>query len=170
MLKAPGEYDSKPCVRVQVHSNAGGGTTYLILQPQSLQVQPTGGRSWNLPKKQALDNVRTANKFVDSLLGETDPVQLGLRSKIICAIVGKRNMLEHEIRKTPLAIHVNGDKHAEGQLQDILRVNRFVTAQQSYRSALVAIGTDPPSSEIIDKVETGVVFDGAVGFLKWGAA
>ena len=62
------------------------------------------------------------------LLGEADPVQLGLRSKFCCALVGKKNTLEHEIRQTPLAIHVNGNRHAEGQLQDVLRVNRFVTA------------------------------------------
>lgn len=169
ILQAPGEDQGRLCVKVQVHSREGGGMTYLIFEPHSLKVQPTGGQAWELPKKQGLHNARTANTFVDSLLGETDPVQLGLRSKLVCALVGRRNTLEHEIRKTPLSIHVNGDRHAEGQLQDVLRIDRFVTAQQSHRSALVSIGADPPSDEVIQNVETGVVFDGAVGFLKWGA-
>jgi hypothetical protein len=59
--------------------------------------------------------------------------------------------------------------YAEGQLQDVLRVNRFVTPQQSHRTALVPVGSEP-SSDLISSVEMGVVFDGAIGFLKWGAA
>jgi hypothetical protein len=168
ILRAPEERDGRLWVRIQVHSTAGGGLTYLIDESRALQVQPAG-HTGKLPKKQGGNNVRTANKFIDSLLGETDPVQLGLRSKIVCALVGRRNALEHEIRKTPLAIHANGDPHAEGHLQDVLRVDRFVTPQQSHRSALVSIGADPPSADVIEGVEIGVVFDGAVGFLKWGA-
>lgn len=168
VLLAPKEYDGKLWVRVQVHSAAGGGKTYEVDEAHALNVQPTGGLTWKLPKKQGIDNVRTANKFVDRLLGETDPVQLGLKSKIVCALVGRRNILEHEIRGTPLSVHVNGDRHAEGELQDVLRVDRFVTEQQSHRSALVSVGKSPPSADVINNVEIGVVFDGAAGFLKWG--
>jgi hypothetical protein len=168
ILQAPEETAGKLYVRVQVHSRDGGGLTYLIDESRALQVQPAR-HSGKLPKKQGGENTRFSNGFVDSLLGEADPVQLGLRSKLVCAIVGKKNPLEHEIRKTPLAIHVNGDRRAEGQLQDVLRVNRFVTGQQSYRSALVPVGAGAPSSDVASKVEMGIVFDGAVGFLKWGA-
>ena len=169
VLQAPDEYRGKLRVRVQVHSRAGGSLTYLIDESQALQVQPAR-HSGKLPRKQGGENARFANRFVDGLLGESDPVQLGLRSKLCCAIVGRRNMLEHEIRKTPLALHTNGHDHAQGHLQDVLRVDRFVTEQQSHRSALVAIGTEPPSGDVIEKVEMGVVFDGAHGFLKWGEA
>lgn|GEM_PF-2956184 len=168
LIQMPEERDGKLWIRVQVHSADGGGLTQLVDEARALQVQPAGGLSWKLPKKQGQDSIRTANKFVDYLLGETDPVQLGLRSKIVCALVGRRNTLEHEVRKTPLSIHVNGKAHAEGQLQDVLRVNKFVSPQQSHRSALVSVGSDPPSSDIIGSVEMGVVFDGAIGFLKWG--
>lgn len=167
VLQAPEEYRGKLNVRVQVHSRDGGGLTYPIDESHALQVQPAR-HSGKLPKKQGGENTRFANQFVDGLLGEADPVQLGLRSKLCCVIVGRRNTLEHEIRKTPLAIHVNGHHHAEGQLQDILRIDRFVTEQQSHRSALVPVGADPPSDDVITNVEMGVVFDGAHGFLKWG--
>jgi hypothetical protein len=168
LLQAPKEYDGRLWALVQVHSRAGGGMTYFVNQSQSLKVQPAGGRSWKLPKKQGHNNVRTASAFVDSLLGEADPIQLGLQSQIVCALVGRRNVLEHEIRKTHLAIHVNGDPHAEGKLQDVLRVDRFVSAQQSHRCALVAVGADPPTTNVINGLEIAAVFDGAVGFLKWG--
>lgn len=166
VLKAPEEYNGKLHVKVQVHSKEGGGLTYFVDESRALQVQPAR-HSGQLPKKQGAENTRFANKFVDGILGDSDPVQLGLRSKLCCAIVGKKNALEYEIRKTPLAIHVNGEQYAEGLLQDVLRVDRFVSEKQSYRSALVPVGSEPPSSDIVENVQMGVVFDGAHGFLKW---
>lgn len=168
VLQEPNEYRGELCIRVQVHSKAGGGLTYLVDESRAMQVQPAR-HSGKLPKKQGGENLRFANAFVDRLLGDADPVQLGLRSKLVCALVGRTNTLEHEIRKTPLAIHVNGHRHADGVLQDVLRVNRFVTGKQSHRTALVPIGARAPSGEILSNVEMGVVFDGALGFLKWGA-
>ncbi|MEK6259919.1 MAG: hypothetical protein AABP62_14965 [Planctomycetota bacterium] len=169
VLQSPEEYRGQLWVRVQVHSKEGGGRTYLIDESHGLTVQPAGRLTWKLPKTQGMGNDRTASKFVDSLLGEADPIQLGVKSKIVCALVGRRNTLEHEIRGTPLSIRVNGDQHAEGQLQDILRVDSFVTEQQSHRSALVTVGTSRPAADVINNVEIGVVFDGALGFLKLGA-
>lgn len=167
VLREPEEMSGKLFVRVQVHSRDGGSLTHLVDEAHALKVQPAH-HSGKLPKKQGGQNSRFANQFVDGLLGEADPVQLGLRSKLCCAIVGRRNALEHEIRRTPLALHANGSKHAQGFLQDVLRVDRFISEQQSYRSALVPVGTSPPATEVIENVEMGVVFDGAHGFLKWG--
>ena len=42
-------------------------------------------------------------------------------------------------------------------------------ANQDYRSALVTLGKRPPSGEVLARAEKGVVYDGAVGFLKWGS-
>jgi hypothetical protein len=167
VLQAPEEYRGKLHVRVQVHSRDGGGLTHLIDESRALQVQPAR-HSGKLPKKQGVENTRFANAFVDSLLGEADPVQLGWRSKLVCALVGKRNALEHEIRQTSLALHANGHRRAEGQLQDVLRVSRFVTGQQSHRCALVPVGSSSPADDLVANTEMGVVFDGALGFLKWG--
>lgn len=168
VLQAPEECCGKLYVKVQVHSFSwkGGGLTYLVDESQALKVQPAL-HSGKLPKKQGSKNSRFTNQFVDRLLGEADPVQLGLRSKFCCAIVGKKNMLEYEIRRTPLAIHFGDNRRAEGLLQDVLKVNRFVTASQSFHSALIPVGSEPPSQTVIANVEIGVVFDGAHGFLKW---
>lgn len=168
ILQEPEEdRDGKIRIRVQVSSEAGGNLTYSIDEPRALQVQPAR-HSGKLPNKQGGEKSRLVNDFVDILLGDADPVQLGLRSKIVCALVGKKNVLEHEIRNTSLAIHVNGRQYVKGQLQDILRVDKFITETQSYRSALVPVGANLLSEEIISSVETGVIFDGAAGFLKWG--
>ncbi|MFZ5573017.1 MAG: hypothetical protein ACOZF0_21665 [Thermodesulfobacteriota bacterium] len=167
VLQEPEERGGRLWVRVQVQSKEGGGLTHFVDESKSLQVQPAR-HSGKLPKKQEGEKVRFANAFADKLLGDADPVQLGLQAKLVCAIIGRKTILEHEIRKTPLAVHVNGDHHADGILQDVLRVNRFVTEAQSHRSALVPVGAKPPSGEVLKNVEMGVVFDGANGFLKWG--
>lgn len=167
ILRNPVEEYGKLWVQVQIQSEKDGGSTYWVDELRSLQVQPAR-HSGKLPKKQGGKSARFANEFVDRLLGDADPVQLGLRSKLVCALVGRKNTLEHEIRKTPLAVHVNRHRYAEGVLQDILRINRFVTEKQSHRSALVSVGAKPPSDEIVSNTEIGVVFDGALGFLKWG--
>lgn len=167
VLQGPEEVKGSLFVRVQVHSKAGGSLTYFVGETHALKVQPAR-HSGKLPKKQQGQNARFANQFVDGLLGDADPVQLGLRSKLVCAIVGKKNTLEHEIRHTPLALHANSNHYAQGQLQDVLRVDRFVTGQQSYRSALVPVGSSHPTGDVTSQIEMGVVFDGAAGFLKWG--
>lgn len=167
VLQEPVEKYGRLWLRVQVHSKKGDGLTYFVDESMALLVQPAR-HSGKLPKKQVGENIRFANKFVDMLLGDADPVQLGLSSKFVCALVGKKTILEHEIRKTPLAIHVNGNRHVDGVMQDILRVNQFVTEKQSYRSALVPVRGGSPPVEILSTVDMGVVFDGALGFLKWG--
>lgn len=171
VMQEPVEYNGELYVRVKVQSRdsrIGGGLTYMVDEARSLQVQ-LAKHSGRLPKTQKAENRRFANSFVDNLLGEGDPVQLGLQSKLVCAIVGKRNSLEHEIRHTPLALYADSDCRAVGQLQDLLRVDRFVADNQSYRSALLPIGSSAPTGDVISKVEMGVVFDGAAGFLKWGS-
>jgi hypothetical protein len=167
ILQGPDTHDGTLRVRVQLHSREGGGLTHLVAESGALRIQPAQ-HSGKLPKTQNATNTRLASDFVDGLLGEADAVQLGLRSKLVCALVGRKSTLEHEIRQTTLALHVNGQPHAEGQLQEVLRVNRFVTGQQSHRSALVPIGGGSPSDEVLSNVEMGVVFDGALGFLKLG--
>ena len=170
VLQGPQYHGDELYIRVQVESwdaRTGGGLTHFIDERRAHQVQ-LAEHSGKLPKRQGAKNKRLVNSFVDSLLGDSDPVQLGLRSKLVCAIVGKKNALEHEVRQTPLAIHAKGACQSEGFLQDVLRVDRFVTGEQSYRSALVPVGSKPPSGDVTSNVEMGVVFDGAAGFLKWG--
>jgi hypothetical protein len=172
VMQGPEYYNDELLIRVQVEAldprTGGGLLTYLVGESQALQVQPAK-HSGKLPKKQDATNKRFANRFVETLLGDADPTELGLRSRLVCAIVGKKNSLEHEIRHTPLALHANGDCCAEGCLQDVLRVDRLVSGEQSYRSALVPVGSSPPFGDVTSNVEMGIVFDGAVGFLKWGA-
>jgi len=122
-----------------------------------------------LPKKQDAKNKRFSNEFVNSLLGNSDPVQLGMKSKLVCTIVGKKNLLEYEIRHTPFAVQIDSYRRIEGRLQDVLRMDSF-TGEKSHRSSLIPVGGNRSPRDIISsKIEIGVIFDGAAGFLKWGS-
>jgi hypothetical protein len=153
---------------VQVQSDSGGKLTYLLGEPFAFKVQPVQ-HSGKLPKRQGTNNKRFANEFADNLLHTANHLHFNLQSKIVCAIVGQKSVLEHEILNTRLAIHVNGGPRIEGCLQDILRVDRFLTGRQSYHSALIPAGSKSVTNEIVNKVESGVIFDGAIGFLNWSA-
>lgn len=167
ILLSPVEERGELWIRVQVHSREGGGLTYLVKEKYALTVQPSGGKPRKLPKKQGSAGVRSINSFVDQILGEADPVQLGLRSKVVCALVGRRNVLHDEISRTPFSIRLNGERYASGELQDILRVDSFVTPQQSHRTALVSSAASKPP---VEPVGVGVVFDGGAGFLRLGSS
>lgn len=78
----------------------------------------------------------------------------------------KCQFLPNDARPKRRAIHVNGSHHADGLLQDVLRADRFVTDNQSYRSTIVPVGSAPPTGDVIANREMAVVFDGALGFLK----
>lgn len=153
-------------VRVQISSAAGGRRRYLIPESLALQVQPVH-HTGSLPKYPSGRNKRFANSFVDQLLGASNPAQLAPCSQLCCAIVGRRNILEYEIRRTPLLVHANGQR-STGYLQDVLRVDRFADDHHSHRAALVPVGSGGPSPDLVENTQLGVVFDGAVGFLKWG--
>ncbi|KAB2943026.1 MAG: hypothetical protein F9K17_12140 [Phycisphaerae bacterium] len=153
-------------VRVQISSTAGGRRAYLIPESLALQVQPTH-HSGTLPNNPSGKNKRFANTFVDQLLGASNLAQLGPCSQPCCTIVGRRNVLEYEIRRTPLLVHANG-QHSTGYLQDVLRVDRFAVDHHYHRAALVPVGSGGPPDDLVENTQLGVVFDGAAGFLKWG--
>jgi hypothetical protein len=167
ILKEPKEFNGELCLQVQVQSKADGGLTHLVSASRALQVQPAN-HPGKLPKKPSGEKVQFSNEFVDCLLGKANSPRHSLESKLILGLVGRKNILEHEVCQTPLAICVKGSYYAEGRLQQVLRVDRFATENYSYLSAFVPIGTQPPSHEVLSKVEVGIVFDGASGFLKWG--
>jgi hypothetical protein len=167
ILQNPEDYHGQLYVRVQVQSDAGGALTFLVGESKAFDVQ-LAGHSVELLKRRAKIRTQSANKFANILLGENDSFQMGLYSKPICVLIGRKNILEYEICETPLAIHVNGKFYAEGNLQDILSVDQFFTETQPHRSILISTVAKPPSNEILSDTTMGVVFDGALSFLKWG--
>lgn len=167
ILQSPEDCHGQLYVRVQVQSKEGGALTYLIDESKALQIQ-LSDHAGQLPKKKIQTRNQPANDFVNYLLGENDSSHIGFRPRPICTLIGRKNVLEHEICKAPLAVYVNGNQFSEGRLQDILRVDQFATKTQACSSVLIPVSSRSPSNKITSSPEMGVVFDGAHGFLKWG--
>ena len=104
-----------------------------------------------------------------------------------CLIVGHLNALRAEIRDSTFAIGPeyykarqgellpNGGRaygktdFVEGNLQDILRVRRFLGSDQAHMMDIFLVEARAPYEPNEDYGDTVIVFDGAAGFLKWMA-
>lgn len=149
-------------------SKKGGGIFILIGLEKAFQLHPST-HPVILPKRRIVKETIRHNEFVSKLLSGCDLSNFDIQSKFVCAIVGKKNLLEQEIVKTPFAVAIN-DCFTEGILQDVLRVNNFTNGAQSHRSTLIPTGLHrQPNINLTEKVEMGVVFDGADAFLRWGS-
>ena len=149
-------------------SKKGSGIFYMIGKERAFQLFPST-HSVVLPKRRIVREKRLHNEFVSNLLPGCDLINFDVQSKFVCAIVGKKNLLEQEIVNTPFAVAVDGG-FAAGILQDVLRVNSFANGAQSNRSMLIPTGLRrQPSINMVEQVEMSVIFDGASAFLKWGA-
>jgi hypothetical protein len=167
ILQPPEKLHGQQWVKVQTSSKAGGALTHFINEERAFQVYPAS-HSGKLPKRQDGKDKKFLNEFVNSLLRGCDLVEFDTQSKFVCAIVGKRSLLEQEIRQTTLATYIGGGRWAEGSLQDVLKIDRFTTGSQTHRSALIPTGVNQPPGDIMSNIAISIVFDGAVGFLKWG--
>lgn len=149
-------------------SKKGSGIFILIGQEKAFQLHPSTNPV-TLPKRRAVKEKILHNEFVGKLLPGCDLINFDIQSKFVCAIVGKKNILEQEIVNTPFAVS-SDSRFTEGTLQDVLRVNSFAQGVQSHRSALIPTSLrQQPGKHIVEKVETGAIFDGADAFLRWGA-
>ena len=130
----------------------------------ALRVQPSGRASPKVPKNASLRRVRGASPLVEGLLGEYAPLFTS-QSRMECAIVGSRVALENEIAETEVA--VQGDSGLEdGNIGELLRVNRFGGLNQTYRTEVFSAAAGP-NGPLADVEPAVAVFDGAAGFLKW---
>lgn len=157
-------------IRFQISepSQKGGGIFILIGQEKAFQLHPSTCPVI-LPKRRIVREKILHNEFVSKLLPGCDLINFDIQSKFVCAIVGKKNLLEQEIVNTPFAVNIN-NHFTEGILQDVLKVNDFAKGAQSHRSTLIPTGLRrQPSINMVEKVETSVVFDGADAFLRWGS-
>ena len=168
-LRHPKDFNNELFVGVQIQNMDGGRLTEYIAESDAWRVQ-LADHAGKLPKKQGGRNVQVADQFISSFLGSADhAAEFSLRSKLACVLVGRKNILENEICRTPAMIGAKMNQSVEGKMQDILRVRSFASPNFQYRSTLLSIGPRPPATELLKNVEIATIFDGASGFLKWGS-
>ncbi len=114
------------------------------------------------------DTIIQENRFAEYLLGGADLYEFVTNSRLECTIVGSASTLRQEIKDTPFAVRLPlSDTFVEGALQDVLRVQKFSGAKESYRSAVFSVSsTKPPELHGCSRPAVAL-FDGANSFLRW---
>lgn len=155
----------KPCVRIRVHNRGSGGLTHLVYAENAHKVEIVGGVQGELPKKQKGRRVKSSIEFVDEFFPNESLESVALKSRVLCAIVGRANALLREMKETKLAVQ-SSDKQqvTRGTLQDVVRIRAFAGNEADHFLADVV----PVDSKTVDLDDSPpvVVFDGAAGFLK----
>lgn len=152
-------------IGVQTECEEGGGTVQLISPSRSTRIGPLREDLQTLPKNQRGYQVRANVDFIESVLPNVDALSFLSKSSLVCLIIGQISRLEREIHDTQL--RVEGEKPAEGNFQDLMRVRRFGGKLENSRVRLhKRSGTDPPEMSG-DAEPEFVLFDGSLSFVKW---
>jgi|GEM_PF-1071118 len=103
----------------------------------------------------------------NNCLGSADAPNFCTTTQLDCVILGHIGILKHEITKIPFAYSLLGYKFKEGTLQDILRVRRFMSRGEPYRSEILPVceQKEPKAAEVL--ISNITIFDGASSFIKW---
>ena len=153
-----------PHVRIQVNSRAGGGTTHLISPELAHRVEISVGNRQELPKQQKGHRIKSSIEFVDEFFPDHSLDNVALKSRLLCAIVGRANTLMREMKDTRLAVqNPEQQETARGTLQDVVRIRSFGAETDHFLAEVVP--ADSKTMET-DEAPPVVVFDGSYGFLK----
>lgn len=155
----------KPYARIQVQSRGGGSLTHLVPPESAGRIEIVAGTRRELPKQQKGHRIRSSIEFADEFFPDRSLERLALKSKVLCAIVGRANALVKEIEETQLSVRSAEDEASvHGTLQDVVRIRSFGSETDHFLAEVVPV--DSSSDESGDEVPPVVIFDGAYGFLK----
>jgi len=140
------------------------GTKHWILANQAASIRAVSPTSKvQIPKHQRGRRITRSNQFLSTFLDDDCANDLLLRSKLMCTVVGRVSLLREEIVETQFAAKRGGT----GALNEILRVQRFVSTNSTYRSHIVAADKEMSPETASAFTAPVIVFDGSSGFLKW---
>lgn len=154
-------------IKVQIqHKESGGGTIGVKLQNVhdiTLLAESFG----DLPKRRSGKQVAAPAVLITSLLNVQQAHQFVLNTQLECVLIGRLNVLRHEITTQVLANQLKYGTFGEGILNDCLRVRSTSNPTQPYRSVLRSAQSRKSPRFTPGKVPSVAIFDGANGFLKW---
>jgi hypothetical protein len=161
--------DTKILLRAE---NQKGGLTYVIGQKHALQVEFPAKEFTSLPKRSYGRTDRTVSPFLTHFLDQETAKAVVLQSHLDCMIIGSIGRLDQEINCTSFATQNAKGEFVSGTLQDVLRVRRFSTNAETYRSDIYYTHTrDHPRDHpgIHQEMPAVIIFDGSTSYLKWRA-
>lgn len=146
---------------------AGGRTMYIPktrAHDVSLPIEETELTVDNLPVGQKGTIIAPTNDFAKSVFGAKAIAEFERESHMTCLIIGSRSAITADVTE----FRFQSDSGSEGSLSDLLRIRRLVGANRPYRSDNFASNSRRPPRFHTDKNRPDlVIFDGALGFLKW---
>ena len=74
------------------------------------------------------------HKLLNCCLASADTLNFCTKTQLECVILGHTGILKHEITKIPFACSSLSSDFKKGTLQDVLRVRKFMSKGEAYRS------------------------------------
>jgi hypothetical protein len=126
----------------------------------------SGARSAAMEKERAV-RAGVAGRFAERVVGGRWTPDLLLNPELHCILIGRINQLRHDLAKTPYR-HIDADgKFEQGNLQDVVRVKRFLSANAAYKAGIHPDSSTRTPATASTKSTAVAVFDGARGYLKF---
>lgn len=147
------------------------GPAMLVRQSGAARVRhaPQGQRL--LPWVTSHRAMPPSEVFLNACLPTVDVNRLTADAAKLCAIIGQLNLLQAEIVETQFAVACKPGQVAQGNLQQIVRLDRWLGQGQSARATVVPPGRSDISTP---QKHRFAIFDGARAFLQmrhlWPAA
>jgi hypothetical protein len=163
-LVGPEEQGGIPGLKVRIGREEDRWLPYDL----SYRIWPRSEALESLPLTQHGRSLTPATEFVRNILRDTDTDLYPITSRLDCIIAGSVQILRDEVTQKCFAIRTAGSEFETGSLQDVLRVKKFLKDGEGYRSDILSVHTNTvPKALTNSGIPAVVVFDGALGFLKW---
>ncbi len=156
-------------IGVRIQNPKGGSLTDWLPPKASLKVQ-ISTKPWNkLPANSAntADVNTSESKFISRIFQGADLRNFVTRSTLDCAILGSRKTIEQEAKETKLSVGPRARESSAGTLLDILRIRGSSSTIEAFRSDIFSVNPKDNAMKSEKMVPRLVIFDGAVGFMKW---
>ena len=156
-------------IGVRIQNRKGGSLTEWLPQKSSHKVQISTKNWTKLPANSAktADVSTSRSKFISRIFQGADLRNFVTRSTLDCVILGSRKTIEQEAKETKLSVGPRARESSAGTLLDILRIRRHFSTNAAFRSDIFPVNPKGNAMESEEMAPHLVVFDGAVGFLKW---
>ncbi len=166
-----GNGDGSAMIGIQTQAPTGKGGPLIVWIPAeaSLRVQVSSKIWTQLPANsvKSADVSKASSEFVARIFQGADFSNFFTKSSLDCVILGSVASLKQEATATKLSVGSDGQEASAGTLRDILRIRRLMSTHEAFRSDIFPVNPKGNAMESEEMAPHLVIFDGAVGFLKW---
>jgi len=138
----------------------------LIPPEKALLINVAKSKLKFLPEKQKGKDIGYKKGLLGMLMSRDDFYQYSSNSTLECVIVGRLKLLRQEITKTGFGLNISKG-FSGGNLQDILRIRRFLGNNEAFRSVICPVNKKKAIISTEDKIPLIAIFDGSSAFIKW---